>query len=224
MGGRFALKYLEAKAMKIFYLTLCLLAVVGGAAGAQEDRKDELVAALRGINGDNFSAEVISRFLTIEATQAWWDRLLDPATSRDGPMHEMTNLASMIVSVASNLGLGDAVEVDRNSTYDGKGPLFLGMLDSWKGKVGVHLVLDFAPDEASAATAITNIDSVLVPFSSPTYCKPRGGKFQATLRFNPKATDYKLSVSKDGTTYDVIFPIHAEISQSYFEESLKLGR
>lgn len=210
--------------MKVFYLSLCLMALVGGSATAQNDRKAELVQALRGVSADDFSAEIVSRFVTIEANSAWWDRLLDPETSRDGAMHEMSNLALMIVRVAANLGLGDAVEVDRNSTYDGKGPLFLAMLEGWKAKVGVHLVLDFVPDDASAATALTNFDTVLEPFASPTYCKPRGGKFQLNLRFEPKATNYKLTVSKDGTTYDVLLPVHAEVSQSYFEQSLTSGK
>ncbi len=60
--------------------------------------------------------------------------------------------------------------------------------------------------------------------ANPAYLKPLGGKLQMNISFDPKAKDFSGKVSKDGNTYDLVFPIYAgNMSNWKFEELLKKG-
>ena len=135
----------------------------------------------------------------------------------------MVNLSGTVPKIASNLKLGDVVELDDNSGRDGKSPLVADMIDSWKDKIRIAVAID-VPDLETAKKAFENLDLVMAPLESSYTFLPRGGKAFINITADAKASAVSCKVSPDGNTYDIRIPVHASFSQSKLEDLLKAGK
>lgn len=200
---------------KILLLVLLLLLP----ALAQEGQ-EEFLRNLRN-DGKGGDAAVWERVVTVKAGPEFW-------TWANGPgQRDMRTLAYGIargLSAMSNaLGTGDANEVLGQMKKDATAPPFLAVIDAWKGKYAVNIDLtNWVPDKGQQQ--IGNLQGLTTTMANPAYLKPRGGKLTMNISFDPKAKDFGGKVSKDGNTYDLVFPIYAgNMSNWKFEELLKKG-
>lgn len=209
---------------RIFILCAALLFLALPSAAQDAEGKAALVQGFRSANA-NLDAEIIDRFISIKASPAFWSVIDNESFNGQYTLsHWFANLAGTVSSIATNMEWGDVRELDKNSGYNGKSPVVLGMLDDWKGKIAVSVDLGFQPDPAQVATVISNLDLILAPMSSTYYFKPRGGKAFVNIKVDPKATKSSVKVSPDGNTYDVVIPAYVSISQSSLEDGFKKGR
>ena len=81
-----------------------------------------------------------------------------------------------------------------------------GLRDHLQAKLGFPLIQ--LSNQNSGGTGARRLFSQRLQ-ANPAYLKPRGGKLQMNISFDSKAKDFSGKVSKDGNTYDLVFPIYA---------------
>lgn len=165
-------------------------------------------------NGYPLEAAVFQRYVDIQADTDWWIYL---CTNRTRKSNGLFDLAGSLVTMANNQGWGDAKTLNENSTGQADTPPVLAMLDSWKGKMGVKIVL---PEGLKPEQKDELMDNLAI-LNGPVGSLPRGAKFFLNVKFNPKAGAATGQVSKDGTTYDFVFPTFARVYTSQIENVLK---
>lgn len=190
-------------------------------AQGQGGEKAQVLGLMRGADGCPLPAMVIDRLFTLNLPPEGWASMT--AAENTEPRHLLRTVGDAMITVACNMGWGDLVATDRDSTYDGKSPLLPPMVDSWKGRLSCTIILPPGMDAEAREKAWTHISYLLPPMTNPAYCKPRSGKFLLVMRVDPKATDVGFHLSKDGTTYSFVVPVHADVSQLKVQTLLQSG-
>ncbi len=198
---------------------LTLLLVIVAPLQAQ-DQKDQLIQALR---SDKFplEAEVLSRYVDLEMSPEWWAIMVDPAEER-GVRQSFRVILSNLIDMANRNGWGDAARLNQDTGRKGDSPPVVAMLDSWKGKLGVKIVMNFVPDETSKKETSDGLDRMGYPISS--WAQPRSGKFFLTVVYDPKVTKLQTNVSADGSTYTVTAPAYTYWRQGDIDDLFKRGQ
>ena len=198
---------------------LLLLLLLTVPAWAQ-DRKAELAQALALIRYP-LEAQVTEKLMTYKLSPAAWDYALAPENK--DTLITLSNLASTLCIIATNLKLGDVKGLDSNSGNDGKSPLVADMIDSFKGKLDCSVTLELTnPEEIKKA--FTQLSYCLAPLQNDYCFHPRGGQAHLSFVADRKATGIGVKVSKDGNTYAITVPVHADVSQGAMQELLQRGR
>lgn len=203
--------------MKRFFFAMALTMFL--CAPALADQKADLVQAVRS-DGFPLEAEVMARYVDIEMSPEWWAIMLDPGEER-GARQSLRIVVSNMIALANNMGWGDLARLDQDSGRTGSSPPVIAMMDSWKDKLSVKLVLNFAPDDASKKHTVDGLDRLGYPIGS--VAQPRSGKFFLTANYDPAATDIKASMSSDASTYSLTLPAYTSWSQSKVDAVMKRG-
>lgn len=210
--------------MRFFILALSLWITTLG-LGADSASKEQLVRVFRVDHESPLEALVLERFVTINASPEWWTLLLDSSGSRGSNLgYRLSNMCRRLPKLANSMGLGDLEELNKADNYKASSPLVLGMLDEWKGKISVEFRLMFVPNAETSKKVIENLERVTQNWDDPNYLRPRGRAFHAVLHVDPKARASSCKVSKDGTRYDFVVPVYADVNGSEIEKALKSGR
>ncbi len=204
---------------------LCLAAVLCLSFGPAlaDENKEMLVRLCANMDRSKLEALVIDGLFTLELSPEWWERMNEQKGFADGRKPVLI-LARSVIDMAKDMGWGDLKDMDYKTGRGADSPPVKAMVESWKDKLSVKVVMTFAPDEKSAAQSLQNIDYVGAPIQNDYYCKPRAGKFFLTVRVEPMVTDFKSKVSADGSSYEFILPAYAQYSQGKVEEALRLGQ
>ena len=201
------------RAILLFY---CLMSPVV----AQSEAEGEFLRFLRN-DGAPEAAAAWERVVTVKAAPEFWAYANGPGQK------SMRNLAyglNRAIGYLSNaMGWGDPATVLEQVKGDVNAPPYLAVLDGWKGKMAVNLNFEnFVPDKGK--DQIENVWTMTTTMANPAYLKPRGGKMIMNVSFDPKLTDLVGKVSKDGNTYNMVFPIYAgTLSNWKYEEVFKKG-
>ncbi|MGE0490752.1 MAG: hypothetical protein AB7S38_16215 [Vulcanimicrobiota bacterium] len=199
----------------LFAMALTMLWCAPGIA----DQKADLVQAVRS-DGFPLEAEVMARYVEVEMSPEWWAIMLDPGEER-GARQSLRIVVSNMIALANNMGWGDLARLDQDSGRKGNSPPVLAMMDSWKDKLAVKLVLGFTPDDTSKKQTVDGLDRLGYPIGS--VAQPRSGKFFLTATYDPAATDIKASMSSDASTYSLTLPAYTSWSQSKVDAVMKRG-
>lgn len=184
-----------------------------------QDQKEQLVQALRS-DGSPLEAEVLSRYVELEMSPEWWAIMLDPGESR-GVRQSLRVILSNLIDMANRNGWGDAARLNQDTGRKGNSPPVIAMLDSWKGKMQVKIVMNFVPDETSKKQTSDGLDRMGYPISS--WAKPRSGKFFLTVVYDPKVTKLQTKMSPDASTYMVTAPGYTYWRQGDIDDLFKRG-
>jgi hypothetical protein len=200
------------------------LAILTSTSAFAQDK--EMLGNLMRNERSYLQAMVLDKLVTIEASPKWWERFCDPTQSGTGtPRHNLIILLGGLMSVAQNMGWGNLSELDYNSGYDGKSPLLVDMVDSWKGKLSLNLVLKDEPSTPEGiSNAHNNLSYLVSPMSNDYYCHPRSGKFLLSVRLDNKLPKGKYTWNKPMTEFTAVLPAYSTISQGDVETMLKVGR
>jgi hypothetical protein len=196
------------------FLLILLVASLAYAQDLSELRQMLAVSQKRPVH-----AQVVEKLCTLKVSPQAFDYLMN---DKDGQLAALS-LGNTLIAVANNLGLGDVDALDRNNGYDGKSPLVADMIDSWKGKVSLTLVIP-QTDPEEIKKGIYQLSGAPAVFQSTNYFLPRGGQAHITWTLVTKAPEVACKVSKDGNTYDVTVPVHATLSQDKLSELVKKGK
>lgn len=197
-----------------------LVSVLLLCAAAVAQDKTELLRAYRNEwSGYPLTAAVFDRYVDVQADADWWSYLV---TNPRRKSYLFVDIAGSLVELANNLGWGDAKTLNSNAGGQADAPPVLEIIDSWKGKMGIKIVLPSGLKPEQKEVLLDNVAILNGPISS-SYNVPRGGKFFLNLTFNAKATEATGKCSKDGTTFDFVFPIYANVYTSQIENVLKKG-
>lgn len=191
-------------------------------AQGQSGEKSAVVGLVSGIDRCPLPAMVIDKLFTLNLPPDVWSSLTVAEESAE-PRHTLRTVGDTMITVASNMGWGDLVALDRDSTNDGQNPLLPTMVDSWKGRLSCTITMPAGMDADAREKAWGNIAYLLPAMGNTAYCKSRSGKFLLVITVNPKATDLGFRLSKDGTTYAFDVPVHGSVSQFKVQEFLQSG-
>jgi hypothetical protein len=203
----------------LFTLALVALACLAGPVQAQ-DQKAQLAQALRS-DGFPLEAEILNRFVDLEMSPEWWAIMVDPGEERDA-RQSFRIVLSGVVAMADRMGLGDAARLNQDTGRKGNSPPLLGMLDSWKDKIHLKIVMNFAPDATSKKETVDGLNRMGNPISSEAV--PRAGKFSLLLTYDPKVTEMKTSMSADASSYTVTVPAYTYWRQGNVDDLFKRGQ
>ncbi len=191
-------------------LTLFLvlsLSVAAGPAFAQGEM-EEFLTILRGPLKYPLEANIMQRLVVIEASPGFWSRINGSSESVNShPVKYLKSYGSALATLAENMGLGDLDGLMYN-IRDGNAPPIVGMIDSWKGKISLKIVLPFEPNDDTFAKTMAQTEIIANQLSRKDYLNPRGGEFHGTITYSDTATKATVKVSPDGNTYDIVIPIY----------------
>jgi len=197
-------------------IRLLLVLCLASAASAQ-DKAEMLRNYRNALGGYPLQAAVFDRYVDVQADADWWTYLVSSRKT-----YLFVDFAESLVTLASNLGWGDAKKLNESTGGQAEAPPVIEMIDSWKGKMAVKIDLPPGLKQEQKDVLMDNLALLNGPVSS-TYNVPRGGKFFMNVTFNAKATEATGKASKDGTTFDFVFPTYANVYTSQIENVLKKG-
>lgn len=180
-----------------------------------QDGKAELLDAWR---SDGFlkarSAAIAERCIDFKMSPKWYAKFVAETDARN----TLSNLASSLYTVGDHLGLGKVDELDGDR--DQKSPLFTGMLDEWKSKLHMTIVLPEL-DAAGNQKVLDKLAYVVAPIES--WAKPRSGKYFLTITMDPKARAFSYKHDKERVNYTLVWPVYVDASQSALDEAVRKG-
>lgn len=190
-----------------------------------DDNKAELSNLLR---NERYYLEsmVLDRLVEIDASPQWWERINDPTQSGQYSTRTAFRvLVHSLMDVAKNMGWGDLSATDYSGGYNGSSPLLPEMVDSWKGKLSLKVVLKDEPKtEDGLKASIANLDYLANPVSNDYYNHPRSGKFLMYVQLDAKQPKAKYTWDKARTTFTVVIPAYGSVSQSEMERMLNVAK
>lgn len=193
--------------MKKAFLILCLGFLLLG-TGLAQDQKTQLTNLLQN-SRDPLEAAILTDLVTLNLSPEWWDIMLDPTDSN--ARTNLRILLSGVLNLAKNMGLGDAREHDD-----------LSMIKAWKGRITLTINMEFAPNETTKKYAMDTLDDIAYPLGSKA--KPRSKSMNFTATLSPPAKKLSGTVSPDGGTYKITFPVSMEWRQLNLIKYLEAGR
>jgi hypothetical protein len=158
------------------------------------------------------TAVLAERLVDFKMSPKWWNYFVNDADGRN----TMRNMVDALGSIANNLGYGDVGTLD--STRDSTSPLFLEAVDSWKDKLHMTIVIDQDLDDKAMALFVQNFGTSIVPIG---YSKPVSGRYNLTIKMNPKAKAYSYKGDKQKANFTLELPVYVPVSQSYLQDTVK---
>lgn len=194
--------------MKLNFLCLLLLALFIQPSSAQDDGTATFLTVMKGQIGYPLSANIAQRLMVVEASPGFWSRINDSSASKNShPVKLLSSYPENLALVAKNLGLGDVNGLMYN-IRDGNAPPIVAMIDTWKGKVSLKLVMDFEPTDETFEKTMAQTEIIANQLGNEYNLKPRGGEFHGTIIYSQTAPKATVKVSDDGNTYEIVVPIY----------------
>lgn len=189
----------------LFLAMACCL--VSGPAQAQTEM-DQFLTTLRGPLKYPLEANIMQRLVVIEASPGFWKRINGSSASVNShPVKFLKSYGSALGTVAKNMGFGDIDGLMYN-IRDGNAPPVVAMIDSWKGKISLKIVLAFEPNDDTFAKTMAQTEIIANQLARKDYLNPRGGQFHGTITYSDTAAKATVKVSPDGNNYDIVIPIY----------------
>ena len=204
--------------MKNAFIILCLGFLLTG-TGLAQDEKTQLTNLYQS-SQDPLEAQVLTDLVTLNLSPEWWGLLLDPADS--DARTQLRILLSGTIDLADKINLGDLRELNDITGRNGDSPEVKAMISGWKGKISLTINMEFVPDSVTKKYSLETLNDITHPFSYKA--NPRNGMMNFTATLSPAATKLSGTVSPDGGTYKIIFPVTREWRQHTLEKYFEAGR
>jgi hypothetical protein len=205
---------------------LMFLALLIQPSAAQGGEMKDFLLILRGQMAYPLRANIMERLVTIEASPGFWSRINGSSEGKNShPVKYLSSYGEHLGNVAKTLGLGD-VDALMYNIRNGDAPPIVAMVDSWKGKISLKIVMDFEPTDDTFAKTMAQTEIIANQLGNEYNLKPRGGEFHGTITYSQTAPKATVEVSPDGNSYDIVVPIYMATASnlSAINAGLKKGK
>jgi hypothetical protein len=210
--------------LKTVVLFAALLALCSGLPGQAENavQRDDFLKSVANTS-DYPHTQVVDRLMSVEMSAPMWQYYA--ADTRNA--NTITHFASEIMMMAKKMGWGDIWQVTGGSPYQTgdnpelqpQNPAIVQMIDSWKNKVHITLIMNEQGNGDLAQKTLDNVELVCTPMEDPQF-KPRGDKLFMTITAAPNVTTYSIKTDPDKTKFDISVPVFQNYSQTFFGQAL----
>lgn len=189
----------------LLFIVLCLLLLVSG-AGAQNS-----LSYLLRVEGYAVAAETLERLVELKLSPQWSKIFRDPLNKE-----ERKALAELLTAFAASGETGDKGGV--SDYHTGRRH---AVLESWKGKLQLHLGFQFVPDKRSRKYTVAGLERLAHLIQRNVENKDR---FKLTVFFSPDAEKVERSALSDhGSQLFLTLPASRDWSEVVVEQALRTG-
>jgi hypothetical protein len=196
------------KAALASLLTLCLFSPLAALAKSKDEVADPMLSPQH--LTDWSCAQIYRKLVTVEVSPEIWKYISD--TDPTDGLQQMSTFCPGMTSLAKRMGWGDLQSLIYNNPGlpQDQNPLVGQMIDSWIGKISLKLVCNFKPTGDPALNkALQNICRMAHSLEEDRIV-PRSGKMFLTITASPTATKPGVTVTPDGTTFNIVVPVYAD--------------